>query len=62
MAVKPIVFPVVWVVLFLLVGLSFGYSLLGVFLFYLVTGGWRFARVVIVTLPRDMRYQFKPVI
>jgi len=51
------------IVLFLLSGnflywfadVSFFGSLLAVFLLYAVLGGWRFVKVIIVTLPRDIR-------
>jgi len=51
------------VVLFLLVGnffywfagISLSGGLLAVFLIYLVMGGWRFMKVIVVTLPRDIR-------
>jgi len=50
------------IILFLLVGnffywfagVSFAGSLLGVFLLYIAIGGWRFLRIIIVTLPRDL--------
>ena len=51
------------VVLFLLAGnclywfadVSLSASLLAVFLLFVVMGGWRFLKVIIVTLPRDLR-------
>jgi len=36
-------------------GISLFGSLLAVFLLYAVTGGWRFLKVIIITLPRDIR-------
>jgi len=36
-------------------GISVSGSLLAVFLLYVVTGGWRFMKVIIRTLPRDIR-------
>ncbi|XP_033119130.1 long-chain fatty acid transport protein 4-like [Anneissia japonica] len=53
MAAKGLVFLALGVVLWGFAGLSFGLSLLSVFLIYLITGGWRFTRNAIITLPRD---------
>jgi len=51
------------IVLFLLAGNFFYWfadislcgSLSAVFLLYVVTGGWRYLKVIVVTFPRDIR-------
>lgn len=38
------------------IGLSCTVTTIAVFAVYLATGGWKFMKVVIVTLPRDLRF------
>jgi solute carrier family 27 fatty acid transporter 1/4 len=52
---KAVLFAVLWALLYWFSSLGIGLSLLAVFALYLVTGGWRFTRVVLLTLPRDFR-------
>jgi len=54
MSVKIILFLLVGNFFYWFAGVSFAGSLLGVFLLYIAIGGWRFLRIIIVTLPRDL--------
>lgn len=54
--VKSIVFAIFGVFFYLFTGCGFLLTFLTVFALYAATGGWRFIKVVILTLPRDFRY------
>jgi len=55
MSVKIILFLLAGNFFYWFAGISLSGSLLAVFLLYAATGGWRFLKVVLVTLPRDLR-------
>jgi len=55
MSMKTVLFLLAGNYLYWFAGVSLSASFLAVFLLYVVTGGWRFMKVVIVTLPRDLR-------
>ena len=55
MALKALAFLGLGVSLKLFLGVGVFLSIALVFAAYLATGGWRFAYVVVKTLPRDMR-------
>ena len=55
MSMKIILFFVAGNFCYWFAGISLCGSLLAVFLLYVVMGGWRFLKVIIVTLPRDIR-------
>jgi len=56
MALKHYLFIVAGLIFFFGLGLTLGTTLLAVFAVYLATGGWRFAKVILLTIPRDMGY------
>jgi len=55
MSMKIVLFLLTGNLLYWFSGFSLSRSLLAVFLLYVVTGGWRFLKVIILTFPRDMR-------
>jgi len=55
MSMKIVLFLLAGNSLYWFAGVSLSGSLLAVFLLYAVMGGWRFLKVIIVTLPRDLR-------
>ena len=55
MSMKVVLFLVAGNFFYWFVGISLSGSLLAVFLLYVVTGGWRYLKVIIITLPRDIR-------
>jgi NhaP-type Na+/H+ and K+/H+ antiporter len=56
MALKPILLLILGLLIYFVAGLTFGGTILAVFAAYLVTGGWRFTKVILLTIPRDLRY------
>jgi solute carrier family 27 fatty acid transporter 1/4 len=56
MALKPYIFLILGILIYFVAGLTFGGTILAVFAVYLITGGWRFTKIILLTLPRDMRY------
>jgi hypothetical protein len=56
MTVKLLGFFLLGVFLSYYVGFSCTFTTIAVFGIYLATGGWKFMKVVIVTLPRDLRF------
>jgi len=55
MSMKIVLFLLTGNLVYWFAGISLSGSVLAVFLLYVVMGGWRFLKVVIVTLPRDIR-------
>ena len=55
MSMKIVLFLLAGNSLYWFAGVSLSGSLLAVLLLYAVMGGWRFLKVIIVTLPRDLR-------
>jgi len=55
MSMKIVLFLLAGNYLYWFAGASLSASLLAVFLLYVVMGGWRFLKVIVVTFPRDMR-------
>jgi len=61
MSIRVVLFLIVGNFLYWFAGISLAGSLLAVFLVYTVTGGWRYLKVIILTLPRDVRWAFTAV-